>query len=128
MDVTLMLCINDDNGNPTAKVCKVDVEICRDPLALELESKYYPNAGCACYALDNRTLKFSRRKFPIKSYQSWVGNIYWDAVTVDVETANALLNYARELNVFTVDGGWVDLSDMWDDKSQPLDLMKVVTK
>lgn len=125
VDVVLMLCVNDDNGNPIGKVSKIDVELGRDPLALELESKYYPNAGCACYALDNRTLKISRRQFPIKSYQSWVGNIYWDAVTVDVETANALLNYARELNVFEAAGGWVDLSDMWDDRSKPIDLEKV---
>lgn len=128
MDITLMLCINDDNGNPSGNVRQIDVELGRDPLALEIESKYAPDAACACYVLDDHALKFSRRQFPIKSYQPWVGNIYWDAVTVSMETANALLNYARELDVFTVDGAWVVLSDMWDDKSQPIDLTKVVNE
>jgi len=127
MDIQLLLCINNASGLPSGAIIKLDVELADDPLALELESKFFPETACVCRVTKTH-VRLGERTYPITSHGTWVGNIFWDAVGMSVETANALLNYARDLNVFSVDGGWSALCDMWNDLSQPIDLAQVMTK
>lgn len=127
MDIQLLLCINNASGLPSGAIIKLDVELADDPLALELESKFFPETACACRVTKTH-LHLSRRAYSITSHGTWVGNIFWDAVGMSLETANALLNDVRNLNVFRVDGGWSALCAMWNDLSQPIDLAQVMTE
>ena len=123
MNIDLLLCINNLRGRPTGAISILDVFINHD-LVLGLESTYWPESACACKRFPGGLL-IHERVFPYHTGGILIGNVFWDRVTVTVETANDLLNYLCDLKVFGVEEGRSDFFEAWQ-ANRPLDLSKIV--
>jgi hypothetical protein len=105
--VQIMLAVGDEHGNPTGWVEKICFDGLDGDTALELSYPFWPpSCSPVCYHIPGeKVIKFSRRKFHIEGYHTWVGNWCWDAVSCAPEVATALANYALKIG-FTPEGGW----------------------
>lgn len=112
--IHIMLAVNDpDNGIETGYVRAIDFD---DLLSVWA---YDPVMTCRC--VGNDKLRLGRRVFPIQGYTTWVGNWCWDAVSVDIETANAIAEHIRKSGKFSPEQGVIEVWDAWDN-GQPIDL------
>lgn len=98
----VMLLINDDRGEPTGRVEGIDIH---DEVHI---------VGDAKLTLDLGGIKVGRRRYECRSWQRWVGNVFWDAVRMDEETAKKLVGdmLARGWSVeqYAEDGPFADLA------------------
>lgn len=114
--IFLMFCTNDpDNGSHTGRSDSFEFD---DLMRLE-------GGSVVCRHIGN-SIKIHRRKYPILSYGSWIGNWCWDGARVTVETANAIANYLQSLDEFSCNEAEEGLYEAWQAK-QPIDFGKVIT-
>lgn len=74
-----------------------------------------------CKRIGNDMIRISRRKFPIISYRSWIGNWCWDGARVTIETANQIANYLRSTGKFECVEGEESIYTAWNN-GIPIDL------
>lgn len=71
---------------------------------------------CEYYEKTNE-VKISRRKFPYKSLMPWVGNWYWDQISVDEKVGLEILKYLKSLNKLSPDSAegdfWIQQMEDW---------------
>ena len=122
MNIDLLLCVNNLRGRPTGAISILDVFVNHD-LVLGLKSTYWPESACT-YKRFPGDLLLHERVFPYCTGGTLIGNVFWDRVTVTVETANDLLNYLCGLKVFGIEESRSDFFEAWQ-AQQPLDLSKI---
>lgn len=121
-------CNNPNTGMFTGKFDAVRV----GSELLELNNRYWPpkelaiafeikgerhGSGFGPYAVKGR-VKISRRRFPIVGYKYGWGNWCWDLVVVTPEVAVDVINYLKELNAFTCEGGDIDFFDRFNNEGE----------
>lgn len=123
--VSIALCCNDpDNGNFLGRVVAMHIG---DGL-LDLSNNFWPPRGPKLrVSFDEKpyqdgfaaraghgSIKISHRVFQIFGYRSWWGNWCCDVVLVTPEVAIELVNYIITLDVFQLDGGEVQFSELFE--------------
>ena len=91
--VLVCLCVNDDNGNFTGRVIKIDIEDGCE-MFCELEhARFYEDDGGETVKIDHAFLVIGNRHFDIEpgSHATWVGNMAWDAVRMEIGAAKLLV-------------------------------------
>jgi len=87
-----MLACNDEGGNWSGRVARINVELGDD----EWQFEAFDLDGPTLKQVPNRTLRIAGKFFlPYVGYQAWVGNWCWDQVACTPEHAQRLLNYLR---------------------------------
>lgn len=94
----IMLCCNDDRGNPTGRVEEIQIG---DEIKL-----VHPGRGITLHHQGTST-KIGRISYDSRNPATWVGNVFWDAVTMDADVAHIL---AQNL----ISSGWV-IEEMAED-------------
>lgn len=97
--ISVMLCVNNpDNGNYCGRCAGIHIDD-----FLDLDPRVLPEPRCT---LNDGYFRIHRRRFPIHSHQSWVGNWCWDAVEMTHEDVAALVALC--------------LSQRWKDDLEPV--------
>lgn len=110
----LHLCVNDQRGNPDDRLYEFEVSLPDGSTIISLEAK----DDCICKFQANRggaLIGLGTETFAVQSYQTWVGNICWDACEADAETTLAILNLLRDTGQAMVVEADEDLFDIWHD-------------
>ena len=106
----------DDHGNFIGEVERVDIQntACLGEMVMELElcDGKMPTLGPPTQA--QRNVVFAGETFPVRSYRTHIGNIFWDGFTVGGPTLIALLNRLREWEGFSCTASWSELFDLWE--------------
>lgn len=97
------------DGSPRGKVSSVEVRF-RPGVSLELDITGWPEPPFTYHA-ERRVLVFLGRHWPIRSYQTWVGNWCWDEVSVDPLVGLQMLRAMRADGRFGCTGGAVFLGN-----------------
>lgn len=115
--IDVMLAVNDQDGSPTGRVIGIEI---LDWITLE-GPIFEPDAAPVCRiepvkdAPGLHWLRISRRRFPITSYDEYVGNIMWDSARMPRHIAADLLNYVRKLDRFDCTEAESTLYEKWQD-------------
>lgn len=99
MNTWIHLCVNNDHGFSTGKLYGLEILGAGAEIILELESVFFPEPAILCKRLASSRIKLHERIFPIQRYATWVGNICWDAIQVDLQTAEHIINYLATLRL-----------------------------
>lgn len=67
-----------------------------------------------CKRVGNNHLRIGKNIYRIYGYGTWVGNWCWDAVTVDVEVAQQILEYVRSTEHYNCFEAEISLFEAWD--------------
>lgn len=78
----VMLCCNDDRGNATGRVSELEVGD---------EIRIACTGNPPTMRLSAGSVKIGRVSYACRDHSTWVGNICWDAVTMDMDTVSLLL-------------------------------------
>jgi hypothetical protein len=82
----VLLCCNDERGNFTGFVTELDI-------ADEIRIVCTKERGTAI-RFDAGAVKIGRHKFSCgNGRSSWVGNVFWDSITMTTEQARSVLSY-----------------------------------
>lgn len=97
--IPMMLCCNDESGNFSGQVCKIDF----DELGLEIELDKFPDGGIPMiWRMPSSKTEGKGgpwigiggfREITTYSYRHHVGNIFWDCATVLPPEAAELINF-----------------------------------
>jgi len=111
--IKYMVCVNDyRNGSFLGQCEAIHIYSSGEGLLLELED-IYPSIRFYQQAPDR--IRLSRRVFPIRRYNTWVGNWCWDSVDVDIKTANAIWAYLLTMKQkITAESGIEDFYEAWE--------------
>lgn len=94
--LNIMLLVNDDrNGHATGYVEAMHIYGASDNL-LELDGPGHRISWPRGNGIWTEFVRLGRRKFPIWSYQQWVGNWCWDQICVVPITAAGIVNLALQ--------------------------------
>lgn len=105
--ITLMLAVNDRNGNMTNSCDRIDVDIDGD-LAMQIECDELHFAE-----LDDHSIRVGDTTLPYDFCGSMVGNVFWNAYAVFSDDVIPLLNSLKsELGVGLLEA-WQPLWDKW---------------
>lgn len=85
---TVMLCCNDERGNFTGRVEQVSIG---DEIHLEATGR------APTLRFEPEFIKVGRARFDCRSHQTWVGNVFWDAVNMDEVAAANLVEHLLSL-------------------------------
>lgn len=91
--VLVALCVNDDNGNFTGKVSKIDIEDGVD-ICVELEhADMLEDDGGEHIVIGHAFLVLGDKRYSIEpgSACNHVGNMLWDAVRMEEQTARRMV-------------------------------------
>lgn len=104
--IRIMLCCNDERGEPTWMMDRVDFEDADGHRVALRGPSICCRAGIGW---------FGRRRFRVDSHQTWVGNVHWDAVRMSKTEALRLLRYLLErgysADEWTCDGPFAAVLD-----------------
>ena len=85
---TVMLCCNDQHGMLHGRVEQVSVG---DEIHLEVTGR------APTLRFEPEFIKVGRARFDCRSHQTWVGNVFWDAVSMDEVAAKRLVEHLLAL-------------------------------
>lgn len=103
----ISLCVNDDYGQDTGYISAMDFG--DHAHAAITDGRMVCRVDQAA-----KTVKLGRKKFPIQSYRTWFGNMYWDAVRVTWETAEAIATHISRDKRWVVDNSYISVLDAWE--------------
>jgi hypothetical protein len=134
--IDVMLCCRDEHGNPTGRVCKVEIGDEDATLSgFELdELEEQPMLSFGEFQPLNRDLWDPKRLelgirvsapdgsqaevFFCRCHRAMVGNIFWDRVRMPLDQARALLKHCLKLGFFleanACDGDFADICEAHD--------------
>lgn len=106
------LCVNDDYGQDTEYIDAIDFG--------EYAHAAITDGRMVC-RVDQvaKTVKLGRKKFPIHSYGTWFGNMYWNAVRVSWEVAEAIATHISRDKRWAIDNGYISVWEAWE-KGDPI--------
>lgn len=111
--VNVMLCVRNENGNPTGKVEGIDVYAGGADNLLQLRGQPLNCHVWEQLSNEGRSIKIGHMGLWAKSYQEYVGNIFWDTARVQVREAIRIINYVRRRGWFC-ELGYAHLYDKFD--------------
>lgn len=103
-----MACNDPANGNFVGRVSQIEVA----SGMLELTARAW--SPCPKLREEDRTFILAGKRWPFVRRQSWVGNWCWDGYALTRADATDFLVWLHRRNLFTCEGGWVELCDAWE--------------
>jgi hypothetical protein len=85
---TVMLCCNDQHGMLTGGV---------EEVAIENEIRLERSRTVPALRFEPEFIKVGRVRFDCSRHQTWVGNVFWDAVGMDEVAAQRLVEHLLSL-------------------------------
>jgi hypothetical protein len=95
INIEVMLAVNDDNGNFSGHVAKIEIGDAMDLEAPGFCVEDGPPIEYLPGPFPSRKIVLCGRRFPVKGYRSWVGNIIWDKVEMSGTAVVILLNLLK---------------------------------
>jgi hypothetical protein len=108
--ISVMLCCNDEQGRMSGRLwaCHTD--------EIELASQY-ADWGPKLVFLEG-AVRIGGKRFTHHGRGSWVGNIFWEAVSMEMEEFCRLLNWPRFRRWFDIEAGPCVIVDAWDKRRE----------
>lgn len=108
MMINIGICCNDEYGQ-TDLLTAIHISDGHGEEILDLRSDF--NVGETISIINNKTqMRVNNGTYRIHGYGAWVGNIYWDAVTMELEDAAKLINDLLALDHWCVFGAEFELA------------------
>jgi hypothetical protein len=107
-DWHIMICKNDQHGNDTGRISAINVST-KDGDNAEFSHQWNGVRG----GWTQTHVRIGRRKFPITGYNTYVGNIFWDLVTVTPEVGAEIMKWLKQLPDFQCEGGTVEFTERY---------------
>jgi hypothetical protein len=116
----LMLCMNDDYGDNSGHVCKIELEK-SDEIELELEHRnFFDLDKCPEIRItrpsrsrESRVPKLDAETFNVFGWAEWVGNRAWNATRIEEAEARRLVKHLLATGDWTPEAAtenWWDLT------------------
>ncbi len=115
--IELMLCCNNQHGNFTGKVVRLDL-LYRNEILASFEVS-------VSLSLSAKYLKLGKLKLNHISYKQYVGNIMWDQYIINPTEANKLWRYLLKLKQIALNEALTDLWEAWENKLN-IDFNKII--
>lgn len=115
MNVWFEMCVNDDDGNGqhTGRLRAAQFQLEDYSRELHLDCVYWREMTCR--HLNDNQIRVGRRTFPILHYETYVGNMAWDAALVTPEVANQIASLLRYSEKYEPSDGTTELWEAWED-------------
>jgi hypothetical protein len=102
-DWHILLCENDEYGNATGRIQSIEVRNSDHD-----EASFSHNWNGVRGGIGDNFIRIGRRKFPITGVNFYVGNIFWNLVTVTPKVGAEIMSYIKKLPAFQCEGGTVE--------------------
>lgn len=113
--IRLMICENNEQGDPSGKVCQIDVEDPRhEEVCLSVEHEAFFQGGTPFGEWAHRRISLHGYVFTYNHRQTWVGNMMWNEYALPIAHAVGLLNVLRRSGEWEPRSGLTDLLARWD--------------
>ena len=127
--LNVSICCNDDNGNHTGRVIRVDFDL----YELEIEDTFWPPRGVRIHWMDgsnggvfSNRVRFGRDIWRPAIPGGFGGNIYWRTLRMSGVDCIGLMNYLMTLKYWHATAGECYLYDHFNEKKPivPRDFFK----
>jgi len=105
--ISVAFAVNDEYGQTTGWIDAVD---------FGLEQLHVENTDgrpMRFTQLSDERIRVGRKTFPIQGYRSWLGNMMWEGVRVDIQTASRIAECLRDSGKYAPDMGYETIWDQW---------------